>query len=150
MGEEIRNCVKPGSGPVFFVVTAAAFFGRCGCVFSVTVAAFFGYCGCVFRLLRLAATALGTGGSFFNLYTTIFSRNLLPPTSCMFLIYILNVVGYRSSKQLVCAQPKRFLQYFGRFLSILRFRVVYRMQSSSSCAQPRNSPAHAACFPVLA
>ena len=119
------------------MVTAAAFFGRCGCVFSVTVAAFFGYCGCVFRLLRLAATALGTGGSFFNLYTTIFGRNLLSPTSCMFLIYILIVVRYRLSKSFVCAQPKRFLQYFGRFLSIPRFRVVYRLQNNNSCAQPQ-------------
>lgn len=114
MGEEIKNCVKPGSGPVFLWL----------------------------RLLRFlvaadAATALGTGGSFFNLYTTIFGRNLLPPTSCMFLIYILIVVRYRLSKSFVCAQPKRFLQYFGRFLSIPRFRVVYRLQNSNSCAQPQ-------------
>ena len=77
MGEEIRNCVKPGSGPVFFVVTSAAFFGRCGCVFSVTVAAFSGYCGCVFRLLRLAATALGTGGSFFDIIHNNFFQTFL-------------------------------------------------------------------------
>ena len=137
MGEEIKNCVKPGSGPVFFVVTAAAFFVAADAFFRLLWLRFFGYCGCVFRLLRLAATALGTGGSFFNLYTTIFFRHFLLPISCMFLIHISNVVGYRSSKQLVCAQPKRFLQYFGRFLSIPRFRVVYRLQNNNSCAQPQ-------------
>ena len=150
MGEEIRNCVKPGSGPVFFVVTAAAFFVAADAFFrllwlrfSVTVAAFSGCCGLL--QLRWAQEAV-----FSILYTTIFFRHFLLPISCMFLIHISNVVGYRSSKQLVCAQPKRFLQYFGRFLSIPRFRVVYRLQNNNSCAQPRNSPAHAACFPVLA
>ena len=137
MGEEIKNCVKPGSGPVFlwlrllrFLVAADAFFRLLWLRFSVTVAAFSGCCGLL--QLRWAQEAV-----FSILYTTIFFRHFLLPISCMFLIHISNVVGYRSSKQLVCAQPKRFLQYFGRFLSILRFRVVYRMQNNNSCAQPQ-------------
>ena len=115
---------------------------------------FCGCGGCVFLSLKsglpAAATALGTGGSFFNLYTTILGRNFLLPTSCMFLVHISIVVRYRLSKSRVCAQPKRTIQYFDRFSSALRFRVVYRLQNSTFCAQPRNGPAHAACFPLLA
>ena len=83
--------MEPGLGPVFFG------FGGC-------------YCGCVFRFLKpglpAAATALGTGGSFFNLYTTILGRIFLLPISCMFLIHISIVVRYSASKSLVCAQPQ--------------------------------------------
>jgi hypothetical protein len=126
-------CWTGPEGPVFLRLRLQ--FCGCGCGFAAAAAVvtvfwllwllllFSGCCGCC---CFTAAIALGTGGSFSFLYTTIFYRNFLLPISCMFLIYISIVVRYRSSKSLVCAQPKRLLQYFDRYLSILRFQVVYR------------------------